>query len=262
MNSKRECHSPIPHDGRRTHPNSRSPLAWALQKKHYDIVCLLLGYGANLDHVGAMSWTPLFYCWPTREASQVPMSNFLSTMAKSDDFEVDVIDKWGWAAIHRAAAFGTTEDVEMLISLGASVDTAALPLRWNAIFHAVFYGNFSTFSALLLYYDPMIIQATDARGWTLLHIAASAGHDRIVRHLLSLGAHAYTLSRPFMSHMPESLFNRRCTPEEVAAAQSAERREGFLQAIREVGQDGALKPLSRVTTVEIFHDAEEGLNSD
>jgi ankyrin repeat protein len=108
----------------------------------------------------------------------------------------------------------------------------------------------------------MIIQATDARGWTLLHIAASAGHDSIVRRLILLGADPHSSSIPFGSHMPESLFNRRCTPEEVAAAQSAERRERFLQALRDAGYNCTLKPVSRaMTEEEIFFDAEETLNT-
>jgi ankyrin repeat protein len=219
-------------------------------------VCLLLRYGANLDHIGTMSWTPLFYCWPWVKASQVPMSNFISAMAQSDDMEVDVTDKWGWAVIHRAAAFGTGEDVEVLISLGASIHAYTLPLRWDAIVYAVEYGNFDTFSVLVRHLDSInITKAIDERGWTLLHIAASAGHDQIVRHILSLGADPYALSKPFMSHMPEFLFHRRCTPEDVAKAQSAERRDRYLQAVRGVA---LINPVSIVATAdEIFYDALE-----
>ena len=198
------------------------------------MVSLLLRYGANLDHISALSWTPLFYCWPKLEATHISMANFLTTLANADDFDVNIIDKWGWTVIDRAAAYGTADDIETLINLGASVNTCALPLRWSAIFHATYYGNFETFLTLVPHYSPIIIQETDARGWTLLHIAASAGHVQIVRHLLSLGTDPYSLSKPYMSHMPKELFGRRCTPEEVAAAQSARRREQFLEAVKEV----------------------------
>lgn len=240
---------------------SRSPLAWAIQKRQYDIVCLLLKYGANLEHIGAVSWTPLFYCWPYLGPTQISMSTYLTAMAENDDIDLDIFDKWGWAVIHRAAAFGTADDVEKLISLGASVDTSALPLRWNAIYHAVFYGNLETFSVLAnCRHETPIIHTTDARGWTLLHVAASAGHGFIVRRLLDIGADPLARSIPFMSHMPETLFNKSCTPGEVAAAQSTERRECFLRILAETTLDGDMKMLSRVSTVEdVFYDAEEVL---
>jgi Ankyrin repeats (3 copies) len=76
----------------------------------------------------------------------------------------------------------------LLIRLGVALMCVAPPLQWSAIHHSVFYGNYGTFIELLPHYVHLDINTPDTRGWTLLHIAASAGHDRIVRHLLSLGA--------------------------------------------------------------------------
>jgi hypothetical protein len=73
----------------------------------------------------------------------------------------------------------------------------------------------------------------DGRGWTMLQIVASAGHDSIVRHLLGFGLSPDAKSKPFNSHIPEQLYGRRCTPQEVAAAQSPEREKAFLEALHE-----------------------------
>jgi ankyrin repeat protein len=179
-------------------------------------------------------------------------------MAAESILDFDLVDKYGWSAIHYAAAYGVDEDVTKLVGLGASLITAALPLRWNAIFHAVFYGNLGTFLVLLQHYDPEIIHATDARGWILLHIATSAGHDQILRHLLTVGANPYHLSLPFMSHMPESLFNKRCTPEEVAAAQSPERCERYRKALHDLGKNTqTTTEIQEIEIEDIFWDAAE-----
>ncbi len=235
-----------------------SPLSWALRMKRLDVVRLLLERGALLEHVSALGWTAVFYCWPMLEANQVSMLPFLTLMAAESVLEVEYVDKYGWSVLHRAAAYGVGEDIKKLVALGASLTTSALPLQWNAMFHAVFYGNFDTFLTLLTLYDATIIYATDARGWTLLHIAASAGHDEIVRHLLSLGAAPYSLSVPFTSHMPESLFKKRCTPEDVAIAQSQERREQYLKALHDLEKDGQTPRLTQeADDTDIFWDAHE-----
>jgi len=181
----------------------RSPLQWALQNRQLDIAQLLISRGASVDHISTLGWTPIFYLWPRARASQPVMVDYLTVLSADTFLELEILDTWGWTVLHRVAAFGTAVEVEALLKLGASPMTCALPLRWNAIHHAVFYGNYSTFVTLLPLYSHMLIDTTDERGWTLLHIAASAGHENIVRHLLRLGANPYSLSKPFRSHMPE-----------------------------------------------------------
>lgn len=104
-----------------------------------------------------------------------------------------------------------------------------------AIHHAVYYGNFETFLVLINPKNGVSIASPDARGWTLLHIAASAGHDDIIRHLLSLGANHERLTLPYMSYMPGQLFNQAFTPAKAAAAQSEERYCRYMEALVSFG---------------------------
>ena len=86
----------------------------------------------------------------------------------------------------------------------------------------------------------------------MLHIAASADRDLILRKLCGLGANPYCRTLPFISHIPETLFNKRCTPEEIAVAQSYNWRLQFLRA-----RDKLCRDSTTITIEEIFYDAEE-----
>jgi hypothetical protein len=237
-------------------------LQWALQHKRYRIARLLINYGACPAHVSAYGWTPAFYLWPFPEKSQDSATNYLELFGNDASIEWEVFDAEGWTILHRVAAFGRADDVEALIRFGASPTTCALPLHWMAIHHSVYYGNFETFLVLTNPKYGASIASPDARGWTLLHIAASAGHDAIVRHLLSLGADHERLTLPYMSHMPEQLFNQTFTPAIAAAAQSRERYCQYIEALASFGlkdPEDDLASEQRSEDDDEFVDAEETL---
>jgi ankyrin repeat protein len=190
------------------------------------------------------------------------MLDFLHLLAANGPLDLEIVDTRGWTVLHRVASWGTAAEVDALLELGASPRTYALPLRWNALHHAAFYGNYATLLALLPACAASSIHEPDERGWTLLHIAASAGHDEIVRHLLQLGADPSCRSRPFMSHMPEMLFGKRCTPADAAAAQSPERLQKYLAALQELGlETDTAREKVRLIEDEEFWDAAEDLVS-
>lgn len=163
------------------------------------------------------------------------MLDYFNILENDSYQDLDIEDSEGWTVLQRVAAFGQPEEVAALIKHGADLLQIALPLCWNALHHAVFYGNYPTFHLLTPHYDKTMVSMTDKRGWTLLHIAASAGHDHIVRRLLKMGADPYARSTPFFSHMPEELYGRRCTPQEVAAAQNQEKQQQYLKALEDFG---------------------------
>lgn len=164
------------------------------------------------------------------------MLEFLNLLAEDDYQDLQVADTEGWTVLHRVAAYGLPDEVERLLELGARPDQTAAPLHWNAIHHAVFYGNYRAFKTLVPYYSD-VATLTDERGWTLLHIAASAGHYDIVIDLIKLGADPDSRTRPFRSHMPESIYGRACSPQEVAAAQGADVERKYLNALQEAQYD-------------------------
>lgn len=161
------------------------------------------------------------------------MLEYLNLLAEDSYLDLDIADAQNWTVLDRVAAVGTAKEVRRLIDLGANPYQEAQPLRWTAIHQAVFHGNLSTFVELLPEYGDAAAYMVDDRGWTLLHIAASAGHLEISRRLLRSGADPDAKSQAYPSHMPESLLNRRCTPREVAAGQNAEREQAFVNALKE-----------------------------
>jgi ankyrin repeat protein len=161
------------------------------------------------------------------------MMEFLNLLAEDSYLDLDVADAQNWTVLDRVAAVGTAKEIRRLIELGANPYQEAAPLRWMAIHQAVFHGNLATFEELLPEYGDTARYMVDDRGWTLLHIAASAGHTEILRQLLKTGGDPDAKSKPYSSHMPERLFNRRCTPREAAAAQSSEKEKEFLDVLRE-----------------------------
>lgn len=223
------------------------PLQWAVWQKQLDITRFLVQMGALQSPLNTLGWNTTFFCWPALEPGQQCMLEYLNLLADDTYQELDVADTEGWTVLHRVAAYGRSSEVRRLIDLGAKPDQTAPPLHWNALHHAVFYGNLPTFTALLPFYTG-IATMTDERGWTLLHIAASAGHYEIVFDLVRLGLDTEARTKPFRSHMPERIQGKACTPREVAAAQSSERERQYLRALQEAEDDRKL----------VFWDAAEG----
>jgi ankyrin repeat protein len=192
------------------------------------------------------------------------MLDYLNILANDAIQELDTVDTEGWTVLHRVAAYATAVELLELIKQGARPEQEALPLRWNALHHAVFYGNEETYKALIPYFEHETTSMLDERGWTLLHIAASAGHSNIIQDLLERGADPDALSKPFMSHMPVSVHGLACTARQVALAQSSQREAQYAEALRICGKvDMASPPHSSGCSIDdegdVFWEASESL---
>ena len=232
---------------------SRSPLQWAVQHRHLEIVRLLIQNDADLEHVSVLGWNPLFYCWPRMKPNNADNTELINLLAEHSILDVEMVDTMGWTALDRAAAFGTADEVQTLLKLGACPFSTRPPLRWNAMQHTVHFGNWSTFSSLMPMFGDDAVRMKDERGWTLLHIAAWSGCERIFRLLLSKGACPYIRSREFSSHMDEKLRGRALTPEEIAKERGPENHGLFQQALEDFGYDRGLVKEEET----IFWDAQE-----
>jgi ankyrin repeat protein len=214
-----------------------TPLQWAIWHKDLEATRLLLDRQASQDHINMRGWNTVFFCWSRLRNDEPCMLGFLNLLTADEQLDLDIQDERQWSVLDRVAAVGTVEELERLIELSANPHKEAMPLRWTAIHHAVFYGNFKTFNALLRRHEKAV-HLTDERGWTLLHIAASAGHQDIVRRLLELGSDEQALSAAatepeLLARMPAILHGRQCTPREVAEAQGLENEQEYLLTVKE-----------------------------
>ena len=176
-----------------------SPLGWALGWRQFHIARRLLAYGASSTHTMCWGWTPLFYLWQEHQKTMPSAQDFVVMLASRPDFDMShsgVTDGRTFGVIHRAVRFGTVEDVSTLLKMGVDPHATVGIHGWTAIQIAVHHGKLEKFETLLPYYNDMSIDTPDARGWTLLHISASAGQSEMTRRLLRLGADPKAMRKP------------------------------------------------------------------
>ncbi len=75
----------------------------------------------------------------------------------------------GLDAFHRAAAIGTSEDVEVFLDLGASLNLRAEWYGWTALFFAASHDNTDTFRTIVKHSGFDVFESLDGDGWNLLH---------------------------------------------------------------------------------------------
>ncbi|KAF2448525.1 ankyrin [Karstenula rhodostoma CBS 690.94] len=97
-------------------------------------------------------------------------------------------DVYGWAVLHRAAAWGTADDVNILLRFGTMQSLRSRRLSWTPLICAVAHKNIETLQALC---NPRIergiCEEQDLRGWDLLHIAVGYVNLEAVPYLLEKG---------------------------------------------------------------------------
>lgn len=122
----------------------------------------LISHRACVDVFGASGFTAAFYFFGStrRKEQQVEL---IEIMASNGFSNFNSQDDKGWAAIHRAAAFGTAEDVRALSRMGASLEIRTHNLYWTPIFAAVCYNNIETLLEIIKI-EPLDKHDVDLRG--------------------------------------------------------------------------------------------------
>ncbi len=207
-----------------------STLEWAIWQGIFSVLRYLLSEGASQDNRNEVVCNPGHLRWLELELGRGAICEFFNPLKEEDYQDLAVVESKGWIGFLRAVPCVFISEDTRLMSLCASPAQAASPRLWNAMHHVVYWGNYAAFIGLLPYHNR-VASMTDERGWTLLHIAASAGHYLIIRHLLWLDADPFARTMPCWSHMPEGMYGKTCTPQEVAAAQSSEREQNYLNAL-------------------------------
>lgn len=156
---------------------------------------------------------------------------------------LNVQDEDGLTALHRAAAYGTSQDVQYLLRHGADTSLKTIRHLWTPIFSAVSYDNRETFRELLTieqHSSIPILNQVDLEGWTLLHVAASHGSFRIIPLLLQAEANPHTLSMPTTKNHSfcDEVADRQVTPLDLVLAHHGnEGLKRFEEELRKVGLD-------------------------
>lgn len=227
-------------DSRPLLKQSRSPLQWAIRHNHLDIIRTLMACQADLDWVSSLGWSPIFYCWPSWDATWIDRTDIIKLLHDRTVLTPNEADTEAWTALQRAAAFGTKKDVQLLLKIwsdfGANCRLETGEKRWEAIHYAVQAGNPETFEALIELYGDMVTGIRDDRGWSLLHIAATRPAEdvkdptRILRQLLALGCDPNLSTLPTRS---ENLDGEAYTAEDIARKSGVLPYANYKQALGE-----------------------------
>lgn len=118
---------------------SRSPLQLAAQCSRLDIARLLLSKDAWADHTDARGWTAAFYLWSARDIQMPARTRFLKLLSLDGQCNLGALSCQKWTALHRAAACGTAEDVEVLIRYVADPSICTEGLGWSPLYYSTFF---------------------------------------------------------------------------------------------------------------------------
>lgn len=179
----------------------------------------------------------LSYLW-VADGRPAKSLDFLRLCLSNGFSEVNACDERGWTALHRAAAIGTSADIEAFLKLGASHDQRARWYGWTALFFAASHDNLETFQTLVEHAGgPAAYDCLDGDGWNLLHCCVYFGAPRVMRLVLRSGidVHQRTLPAP----LPEDpgISYRVLTAFGIARYIGPDRFRMFMDAVAETGRE-------------------------
>jgi ankyrin repeat protein len=143
----------------------------------------------------------------------------------------------GWTPLHRAAAYGTGDDIDDMVKRGADVTLRTAGFGWTPAFVAVHFDNTVTCERLLHYSEAGAIRQTDARGWTMLHVAAQLVNPTLITLLISHGADVHATSAPSSTPMPDCTQSYGLTPLEEARASGPDQLHGYILGLQKANVD-------------------------
>jgi ankyrin repeat protein len=175
----------------------------------------LLRYGADIDYLSARGWSVISYLW--EHGNPLPNSSEFFEMCKAQSFDAyNAQDRAGWTCLHRAAAYGTANDIRTLLGLGASMSMCTRGAAWTPIHVAAAMNNDKTLDALAGNATNRVLHSLDANGWTPLHIAVERGAEKTMTYLLMREADPHATSNITANWFPPGLEDKSLTPEDLA----------------------------------------------
>jgi ankyrin repeat protein len=213
----------------------RTALQSAFLRGRLDIARTLLLKGADIEYVDNDGFSALSYLWVIDK----PLANaqdFMRLCLANGFSEVNSCDSRGWSAFHRAAAIGTSEDVEAFLLLGASLDLRAKWYGWTALFFAASHDNMAAFQTLVRHSPSDVYESLDGDGWTLLHCCVYFGATSVMREVLRNGVDVNQLTHPAPLPEDPDLSYRELTPSDIAVYIGPNRSRSFIDALIETGR--------------------------
>ena len=186
-----------------------------------EVIRLLLSQGAELEYKNARTWTSLSFLWdPERPPlDEINMAQILDICAREGFSAWNDADFLGWTLTHRAAAYGSGDDIRNLKYKRVNMHSYTRDLLWAPITVAVWSGNVSTFDELVKVLPKVeIITFCDTRGWNLLHFAPHNGSGHMMRVLLNLGIDRSILTARSDAWIKAELEWLELTAEDIARA--------------------------------------------
>jgi ankyrin repeat protein len=208
--------------------------------KQPEIARMLISNGADPEHISSHGTTPLFHLFqPDQKPTMTSTAELIEMLTPHSLSGINTQSCKGWTPLHRAAAYGTGQDVENMVKRGANLTLKTSYEKWLPIFVAVNFNNIDTFKQLASYSPKSCIEDVDVRGWTMLHIAAALGSSELVEHLIRLGADPYALSRSGSEWsndlIPENMQGRQLTPAGVAKFSGEDEYRKCVYGLRSAG---------------------------
>ena len=162
----------------------RTPMRWAVDAGHKEIVELLIRNGANVnvpDDYGAM----LLYITGTKPKAETAKYLEIAGILIVNGADVNANkNRANRTPLHACARYGREEIAELLIANGAIVDAKDIHGKTPLLLAASVHKEVSE----LLVKSGADIAAKDKDGQTPLHLAANWGHVDIVKLFLDRGA--------------------------------------------------------------------------
>jgi ankyrin repeat protein len=227
----------------------RSALQASFLRGKLDIARILLSRGADIEYVDTGGYSVLSYLWVI-DGQQEKSVDFMRICQANEFSEVNACDDRGWTAFHRAAAVGTSEDVETFLQLGASLDLRAEWYGWTPLFFAASHDNVKTFQTIVQYSGPNVYQSLDGDGWTILHCCLYFGATNVMKLVLQNGIDVNQKSLPAPLPEDPELSYRELTATDIALYIGPNRCQMFMDALAETGRDVDVEG-----TDEVFWDA-------
>ncbi|KAI1421583.1 ankyrin repeat-containing domain protein [Xylaria sp. FL1777] len=216
-----------------------------------DIARILLNRGADIEHIDSDGYSVLSYLWivdkPLRKSVE-----FMRLCAADGFSEVNACDSRGWMPFHRAAAIGTSEDVEAFLKLGASLDLRAEWYGWTALFFAASHDNVDTFQTIVEHSGADVFESLDGDGWTLLHCCTYFGAPNVMKLILQNGVDVNKKTHPAPLPEDPELSYRELTASDLAMYIGPNRYRMFMNILAETGRDTDL-----LGSDEVFWDAKD-----